>query len=294
MSALDDYAENDDRAAHLDGRAACRRCRCRARRSTPCACRSIRTSCRRRRSASTKSIRRSRTGTSTCRPASCSARTSTFNIKAGGQLMNADAFRPIVVAYRNGAPVRLEQVANVIDSVEDIVNAALVLHARPRARQRAITLQVMRQPGSNTIEVTDAVRALLPAFEAQLPPSVHLTSAAGPVEDHPRGVQRHPVDDARHAGARRRRHLPVPAQRLGDAHSGAGAAVLDPRHLRRDAGAATSASNNLSMMALILSIGFVVDDAIVMLENIVRHMEDGESAARGGARRARRKSASRF
>ena len=99
---------NDDRAAHLDGRTACRRCRCRARRSTRCACSSIPTSCTRSTSASTKSTRRCRTGTSTCRPASCSARTSTYNIKAAGQLMNADAFRPIVVdlPQRRAGPAR--------------------------------------------------------------------------------------------------------------------------------------------------------------------------------------------
>src|SRR5689334_7272782 len=86
----------------------------------------------------------------------------TYNIKAGGQLMNAAAFRPIVVSYRRGAPVRLEQVANVIDSVENVFNGSW-FYTKPGGtplKQRAITLQVMRQPGTNTIEVTDAVRAL--------------------------------------------------------------------------------------------------------------------------------------
>src|SRR5262249_25529589 len=101
----------------------------------------------------------------------------TYNIKAAGQLMNAAAFRPVVVAYRKGAPVRLEQVANVVDSVENVFNGSWFYtkeNGKPDAK-RAITLQVMRQPGSNTIEVTDAVRELLPNFESQLPPSVHLT-----------------------------------------------------------------------------------------------------------------------
>src|ERR1041384_7473600 len=96
----------------------------------------------------------------------------TYNISARGQLANADAFKPIVVAFRDGAPVRLEQVATVIDNVEDNKNASwLYTKTGPR---RAINLQVMRQPGANTIAVTDAVRALLPAFESALPPSVHL------------------------------------------------------------------------------------------------------------------------
>ena len=88
----------------------------------------------------------------------------TYNIKADGQLMNADAFKPIVVAYRHGAPVRLDQVANVIDNVEDNKNASW-LYTQGRRPRRAINLQVMRQPGSNTIEVTDAIRALLPSFQ---------------------------------------------------------------------------------------------------------------------------------
>ena len=96
----------------------------------------------------------------------------TFNIQASGQLMNADAFRPLVVAYRNGAPVRLSQVANVVNSVEDNKNASWLYSAN--RSQRSISLSVMRQPGSNTIEVTDAIRGLLPRFRAELPPSVHL------------------------------------------------------------------------------------------------------------------------
>src|SRR6478736_3084060 len=96
----------------------------------------------------------------------------TYNIKASGQLMNAAAFRPIVVAYRRGAPVRLDQVATVVDSIENVMNGSW-FYTKPNGaegpalKQTAITLQVMRQPGTNTIEVTDAVRALLPSFESQ-------------------------------------------------------------------------------------------------------------------------------
>src|SRR5436190_6391494 len=81
--------------------------------------------------------------------------TTIYNIKAAGQLPNADAFKAVIVAYRNGAPVRLDQVATVIDNVEDNRNAAW-LYSRTSAAQPAINLQVMRQPGSNTIAVTDA------------------------------------------------------------------------------------------------------------------------------------------
>src|SRR4029079_11499397 len=85
----------------------------------------------------------------------------TYNIKAAGQLMNAAAFRPIVVSYRKGAPVRLDQVANVVDSIENVMHGSW-FYTKPNGpngpplKQTAITLQTMRQPGSNTIEVTDS------------------------------------------------------------------------------------------------------------------------------------------
>src|SRR5205823_6493345 len=97
----------------------------------------------------------------------------TFNIKAGGQLNTAEQFKPVIVAYRQGRPIRLDQVANVLDSIENTRNAAW-FYTREGGR-RAINMGVQRQPGTNIIEVTDAVRRLLPVFESQLPPSVHLT-----------------------------------------------------------------------------------------------------------------------
>jgi hydrophobic/amphiphilic exporter-1 (mainly G- bacteria), HAE1 family len=205
----------------------------------------------------------------------------TYNIQASGQLMNAAAFRPIVVAYRRGAPVRLEQVANVIDSVENVMNGSWFYNKPnglegPPLKRTAITLQVMRQPGSNTIEVTDNVRALLPSFVSQLPPSVQLT----PRSDRSRTI-RAAFKDVQitmlitlvlvvgviflflHNGSA----TMIPALALPFSILGT-FAVMQVLHF---------SLNNLSMMALILSIGFVVDDAIVMLENIVRHMENGES-----------------
>ena len=145
MSVLDDYAETviAPRISMVNGVAQVQVLG--PGRSTPCACRSIPTSWRRSRSASTKSIRRCRTGTSTCRPASCSARTRRSTLKAGGQLKNADQFKPIIVTYRQGAPVRLEQVANVLDSVEDTMNATW-FYTR-EGGQRAINLALKRQPG---------------------------------------------------------------------------------------------------------------------------------------------------
>src|SRR5471032_326266 len=211
-------------------------------------------------------------------------RDATFNIKAEGQLMNADAFKPIIVSYKNGAPVRLDQLATVLDNVEDNKNASW-LYTKAGSR-RAINLQIMRQPGSNTIEVTDAVRALLPSFQSRLPPAVHLTVRG----DRSKNI-REAFSDIQwtmlitlvlvvgviyaflHSGSA----TLIPALALPFSILGT-FAVMQMLNFTLD---------NLSMMALILSIGFVVDDAIVMLENIVRHMEQGEpplDAARNGSR----------
>jgi HAE1 family hydrophobic/amphiphilic exporter-1 len=208
-------------------------------------------------------------------------RDATFNIKAAGQLKNAEAFRPIVVAYRNHAPVRLDQVANVVDSVENVFNQSWFYtkeNGVPTST-RAITLQVMRQPSTNTIAVADAVRALMPSFQSQLPPSVHVTTRM----DRSRTI-RAAFKDIQvtmlvtlvlvvgviflflHNGSA----TLIPALALPFSIFGT-FAVMQLLNF---------SLNNLSMMALILSIGFVVDDAIVMLENIVRHIENGETPLR--------------
>jgi len=198
----------------------------------------------------------------------------TFNIQARGQLQTADAFKPLVIAYRNGAPLRLSQVATVVDDVEDNHNASW-LYTKDNA-QRSISLSVMRQPGSNTIDVTDSIRALLPTFRSTLPPSVHLAVRG----DRSRNI-REAFSDIQltmlvtlalvvavifaflHNGSA----TLIPALALPFSILGT-FAVMEALGFTLD---------NLSMMALILSIGFVVDDAIVMLENIVRHVEHGES-----------------
>src|SRR5262245_40060810 len=208
----------------------------------------------------------------------------TFNIKAAGQLNNAAQFKPIVVSYRRGAPIRLEHVANVLDSVEDISNSTW-FYTRDGGT-RAINLEVKRQPGINTIEVTDNVRKLLPTFESQLPPSVHMTVRG----DRSRTIRSAFTDIQvtmlvtlmlvvlviflflHNASATLIPALALPFSILGTF------AVMKLLNF---------SLNNLSMMALILSIGFIVDDAIVMLENIVRHLEQGEAplkAALDGSR----------
>jgi len=197
----------------------------------------------------------------------------TYNIKAGGQLRNAAQFKPVIVAYRDGRPVRLDQVATVLDSVEDNMNATWFY--TKDGGTRAINLALKRQPGVNTIEVIDNVRALLPQIEAQLPPSVHMLIRG----DRSKTI-RAAFEDVQwtmvitlflvvgviylflHNGSA----TLIPALALPFSIFGTFAVMQ----------VLGFSLNNLSMMALILCIGFVVDDAIVMLENIVRHIEDGE------------------
>src|SRR5690606_14699642 len=95
-----------------------------------------------------------------------------LTIQATGQLRSAEEYEPLVVAYRNGAPVRLGELAKVYDSVED--DKAYAWYNNAEARTRTIALAILRQPGVNTVEVADNVKALLPSFQAQLPPSIKL------------------------------------------------------------------------------------------------------------------------
>lgn len=198
-----------------------------------------------------------------------------YNVQSNGQLMNAAAYRPLVVSWKNGAPVRLEQLATVIDSVEDERTGAWTYQAGKEGK-RAINLMVMRQPGSNTIEVNDSIKRLLPFFRSQLPPSVELNIRS----DRSRNI-REAFEDIkftmlltmglvilviflflRNASATVIPSMALPFSIVG---------TFSVMYL------CNYSLNNLSMMALILSVGFVVDDAIVMLENIVRHIEMGET-----------------
>ncbi len=198
-----------------------------------------------------------------------------YNIQANGQLMHAADYRPMVVAWRNGAPVRLEEVANVIDSIENDKNASWAnTHTTV---ERAVQLGVMRQAGSNTIEICDEIRRVLPSLQAHLPPSVKLTvrgDRSGNIRTAFRDIQYTMAITLglviaviflflRNASATLIPTMALPFSILGTF------AVMYVLNYSLD---------NISMMALILCIGFVVDDAIVMLENIVRHMEKGETA----------------
>jgi HAE1 family hydrophobic/amphiphilic exporter-1 len=193
-----------------------------------------------------------------------------FTVEANGQVMDAAAYRPLVVTYRNGSPVRLEDLGRVIDGVQ---NDKIItwLNNTP-----SIMFQVMKQPGTNTVEVVDKVRALFPQFRAQLPPGINMDT----LYDRSDSI-RQSVDDVkfslelavvlvvlviflflRNVSATLIPSLELPLSIIG---TFAAMSLLG------------YTLDNLSLMALTLAVGFVVDDAIVVLENIVRHMEMGKS-----------------
>ena len=198
-----------------------------------------------------------------------------YNVQSNGQLMDANAYKSMVVTWRNGTPVRLEQIANVIDSAED--NRTSSWMYTKEGSFNAINLFVMRQPGSNTIQTIDEIKKLIPVFNAQLPPSVELFVRG----DRAKNIREsfHDIQITmgltlglvigviylflRNASATMIPSMALPLSIIGTF------SVMYLLNFSLD---------NMSMMALILSVGFVVDDAIVMLENIVRRMEKGESA----------------
>src|SRR5262249_51579001 len=196
-----------------------------------------------------------------------------YTLQATGQLMNAEQYKSMVVTYRNGAPVRLQDLGNIIDGVEDQRTASWFYDKDGEVR--AITLGIQRQPGTNTIAVADAVKALLPQFRAELPTSVKmdvLYDRSDTIRESYHDVQFTMLLTLglvifvifvflRNMWATVIPSLALPFSIIGTF------AVMYLLNYSLD---------NLSMMALILSVGFVVDDAIVMLENIYRHIEMGK------------------
>ena len=199
--------------------------------------------------------------------------TKTFTIQASGQLMNAAAYRPIIVAYRNGNPVRLQELGRVIDSVENDRIASWFVTAK--GKTRSVILAIQRQPGTNTVEVVDSIKALLPTFRAEMPASVNLDI----LFDRSLSI-RESVGDVKltlilaiglvvlviFLFLRNLSATIIPSLALPMSIIGTFTAMYVLGY----------SVDNLSLMAMILAVGFVVDDAIVMLENIVRHMENGE------------------
>ncbi|HLH97361.1 MAG TPA: efflux RND transporter permease subunit [Xanthobacteraceae bacterium] len=199
-------------------------------------------------------------------------------LQANTQPMKAANYEPLIIAYRNGAPVRLRDVAHVIDGVE------LNKNGNWYNGKRSITVAVSRQPDANTVAVVDQIRALIPVFRAELPGAVDITvlnDRAAPIKDAVRDVQYTLgltvilVILVIFLFVRRASATIIPALALPVSIVGTFAAMYLGGY----------SLNNVSLMALTLAVGFVVDDAIVMLENIVRHTEDGlapmEAALKG-------------
>ncbi len=192
-----------------------------------------------------------------------------FVVQTSGQLMSAEEYRPIPVAYRNGSPVRLSEIANVYDGVENPRNASWY-NGTP-----TIYLAISRQPGTNTVQVVDSIKALLPELQKQLPAALEL----GIRSDRSVSI-RESVEDVKFTllltvflvvmviflFLRNISATIIPSLALPFSIVGTFAVMW----------AFGYSIDNLSLMALTLSVGFVVDDAIVMLENIVRHMEMGK------------------
>jgi len=194
----------------------------------------------------------------------------TFTILSNGKLSNANQFGPMIVAYRNGAPVRLNELGLVSDSVENNRTASWY------NGNRAIVLAILRQPGTNTVEVVDNIKKVLPQLEQQIPAAVTVSTL------YDRSVSiRASVNDVkftlmltiglvimvififlRNISATIIPSMALPMSLIG---------TFSVMYLLG------YSVDNLSLMALTLSVGFVVDDAIVMLENIVRHMEMGKT-----------------
>ncbi len=204
----------------------------------------------------------------------------TYTVQTSGPILKADGYRSIIVAYRNGLPVRMDEIAKVEDGVENDKTAAWFVD------QRGIILAIQRQPGTNTVAVAQAVRDLLPAFRAKLPAAVNLNILFDRSE-----TVKQSVEDVqftlgltlalvvlviflflRNVSSTIIPSLALPLSILGTF------TVMQALGYSLD---------NLSLMALTLAVGFVVDDAIVVLENIVRHMEMGKTpmqASMDGAR----------
>ena len=207
-----------------------------------------------------------------------------YTVQATGQLKNAAAYMPLIVAYRNGSPVRLEDLGVVLDSVENDKTAAWYVDAAHN--DRSVVLAIQRQPGTNTVKVAGDVRNLVTTLQKQIPASVSLHvlyDRSGPIRDSVNDVKLTLMLALvlvilvifvflRNLSATVIPSLALPMSIIGT--------FIVMYYLGYSL-------DNLSLMALTLSVGFVVDDAIVMLENIVRHIEMGEgtfSAALKGSR----------
>ena len=206
---------------------------------------------------------------------SLSGKDKSYLVQANGQLNDAASYGELIVSYQNGAPIKLKDLGNVIDSIQNN-KVSNLFSDRKVFNQPSIVLAVQPQPGANTVKIVDAVKAMLPTLQAQIPQSIVM----GILYDRSISV-RASIQDVQFTLILSialvilviflfLRDLPatmIPSMALPIAIIGTFAAMYILGY----------SLDNLSLMALTLSVGFVVDDAIVVLENIVRHREMGES-----------------
>ena len=191
-------------------------------------------------------------------------------IVANGQLYDAEAFKPMIVAYQGGYPVRIRDIGTVIDSVQTDKVASWF------DNKRAIILAVQRQPNTNTIQIVDQVKSLLPQFEAILPSAIQVNV----LYDRSQTIRRSVDEVERTLLITVGLVIFVIYLFLGNPSTTTITGVIVPLSLLGTLAAMKLygfSLNNISLMALTLCVGFVVDDSIVVLENIVRHMENGET-----------------
>src|SRR5262245_38538456 len=198
-------------------------------------------------------------------------------LQATGQLFKAVDYARLIVTYRNGSPIRMSDLGRVVDGIENPYNASWYYSKDQPGGSRAIQLAISKQPGTNAVEVVDSIKAMLPNLQAQLPPSVQMRT----LFDRSLTI-RNSVEDVKFTLAlalilvvlviflflRNLSATVIPSLALPFSVVG----TFSVMYL------CGFSIDNLSLMALTLAVGFVVDDAIVMLENIVRHMEQGKTA----------------
>ena len=206
--------------------------------------------------------------------------TRSYSINANDQLLNADDYKNLIIATRNGGSVRLSDVANVIQGAENVRLGAW------SGKTPAIIVNVQRQPGANVIKTVDAIKAQLPALTAALPPTLKVTV----LSDRTTGIRASVHDVEMELLLAVALVVLVIFFFLHSLRATVIAGLAVPISLIGTCGITYLMGfslNNLSLMALTIATGFVVDDAIVMLENISRHIEDGEEpfeAALNGAK----------
>jgi multidrug efflux pump subunit AcrB len=207
-----------------------------------------------------------------------------YTIGSNDQITSADDYRPVIISYKNGAPVRLADVASVVDGAENDQLAAWI--NTPQGVKPAVLLDILRQPGANIIQTVDRVKALLPKLEASIPASIRV----GILSDRTQTIRASVRDVQFTLLLTVALVVMVIFVFLRKLWATIIPSVALPLSLVGTFGVMALAGfslDNLSLMALTIATGFVVDDAIVMIENIVRYIEEGkdpEEAARVGAR----------